>query len=523
MKNHILFNKENLFIVFLFFFSLLINQYYGNKGIFPVDSFAHFDTGFRILLGEYPFKNYWVISGPFVDYLQAIFFYVFGANWQSYVLHASLINAFLSLTIFVVLRNFNLNIYYSFIYSLFFSVLAYPTSGTPFVDHHSAFFSLLGICSLILGIKTEKKLYWLLLPIFLGFAFLSKQVPSFYVIISVILSLCIFSLANKKYYWIKYSFLSFIIFILSLLIFGKIQGINLSSFLEQYIFYPQTIGTQRINDFDFTLRGVVGHFKFIYIALIPLFFINCKKILFEKNYWKSKDFSYFIILILFTFSLIFHQVLTRNQTFIFFLIPILFAYSHIYINLPKSNLSNLVQITLILICLFAVLKYHIRFNENRKFHELSYVNFELSSSGKKIDKKFSGLKWITPEYKNNPDKEIDFINEIKTYLRNDHRNKMIMTNYSFFSTILGEKSFSTTRWHIFDGTDYPQKNSEYFMSYKNLLINSIKNNNIKVIYTIDPVKNSNIYDYVNQSCFQEKKITEILISYELKKCEEISN
>ena len=170
-----------------------------------------------------------------------------------------------------------------------------------------------------------------------------------------------------------------------------------------------------------------------------------------------------------------------------------------------------------------MLKYHIRFNESRKFHELSYVNFELSSSGKKIDKKFSGLKWITPEYKNNPDKEIDFINEIKTYLSDDHRNKMIMTNYSFFSTILGEKSFSTTRWHIFDGTDYPQKNSEYFMSYKNLLINSIKNNNIKVIYTIHPVKNSNIYDYVNQSCLQEKKITEILISYELKKCEEINN
>ncbi len=255
MKNHILFNKENLFIVFLFFFSLLINQYYGNKGIFPVDSFAHFDTGFRILLGEYPFKNYWVISGPFVDYLQAIFFYVFGANWQSYVLHASLINAFLSLTIFVVLRNFNLNIYYSFIYSLFFSVLAYPTSGTPFVDHHSAFFSLLGICSLILGIKTEKKLYWLLLPIFLGFAFLSKQVPSFYVIISVILSLCIFSLANKEYYWIKHSFLSSIIFILLLLGFGKVQGINLSSFLEQYIFYPQTIGLQRIDNFVFTFHN----------------------------------------------------------------------------------------------------------------------------------------------------------------------------------------------------------------------------------------------------------------------------
>jgi len=34
---------------------------------------------------------------------------------------------------------------------------------------------------------------------------------------------------------------------LYLLIFGKIQGITLSSFLEQYLLYPQTIGAQRID------------------------------------------------------------------------------------------------------------------------------------------------------------------------------------------------------------------------------------------------------------------------------------
>ena len=198
MRKNILFNKKNFFIAFLFLFSLLINQYYGNRGIFPVDSFAHFDAGFRILLGEYPFKNYWVISGPFVDYLQAAFFYLLGVNWQSYVFHASLVNAFLTVTTFIVLRNFNLNTYYSFLYSLLFSILAYPSSGTPFVDHHSAFFSLFGIYFLILGIKTEKKLYWVLLPIFLGFSFLSKQVPSSYVIISTILTLSIFTLVNKK-------------------------------------------------------------------------------------------------------------------------------------------------------------------------------------------------------------------------------------------------------------------------------------------------------------------------------------
>ena len=206
------------------------------------------------MLGEYPFKDYWAVSGPFIDYLQAVFFYLFGVNWQSYVLHASLVNVALTLTTYIILRNFKLNIYYSFIYSLLFSVLAYPPSGTPFMDHHSAFFSLLGIYNLILAIKSEKKLYWILLPIFFGFAFLSKQVPSFYVIVCAILILSLFTILQRKFYWIKYSFLSATLFILLLLIFGKIQGISLSSFLEQYIFYPQTIGKERFEILHFNFQ-----------------------------------------------------------------------------------------------------------------------------------------------------------------------------------------------------------------------------------------------------------------------------
>ena len=143
-KNFFLINiNEKILILFLALFSLLINQYYGNRGIFPVDSFSHFDSGFRILLGEYPFKDFWVVSGPLVDYLQAIFFYCFGVNWQSYILHASLFNTILTVATFFILRNFNLNLYLSFLYALLFSILAYPSSGTPFVDHHAAFFSFL--------------------------------------------------------------------------------------------------------------------------------------------------------------------------------------------------------------------------------------------------------------------------------------------------------------------------------------------------------------------------------------------
>ena len=68
-------SKKKVFIFVLFLISLGVNQYYGNRGVFPVDSFSHFDTGFRILLGEHPFKDYWIVSGPFVDYLQAVFLF----------------------------------------------------------------------------------------------------------------------------------------------------------------------------------------------------------------------------------------------------------------------------------------------------------------------------------------------------------------------------------------------------------------------------------------------------------------
>ena len=81
------------------------------------------------------------------------------------------------------------------------------------------------------------------------------------------------------------------------------------------------------------------------------------------------------------------------------------------------------SLILIAVCLFASIKYHVRFNENRKFHELNYVDFELSEDANKIDKILFGLKWITPEYKDKPDAEIFLINQIKSHLLKDKRKK----------------------------------------------------------------------------------------------------
>ena len=70
-------NNKNIKI-FLFLllgiFSILINNHYGNIGIFAIDSLGFFDTAYSILLDKHPFKDFWIFSGPLVDYIQAAFF-----------------------------------------------------------------------------------------------------------------------------------------------------------------------------------------------------------------------------------------------------------------------------------------------------------------------------------------------------------------------------------------------------------------------------------------------------------------
>ena len=145
---------------------------------------------------------------------------------------------------------------------MLFSILAYPSSGTPFIDHHSSFFSLLGIYCLILAIYNKKKLYWVLLPIFFILAFFSKQVPATYIILSISLILVLYFYLNKTLEGLKYSSISFLLLIIFILIFGKSQGIKLEAFLDQYIFYPPTIGLERIITYDLISVSILEKYIF---------------------------------------------------------------------------------------------------------------------------------------------------------------------------------------------------------------------------------------------------------------------
>ena len=77
MKKTIQFYKI-LLLILLSFFSFFINYYYGNIGVFPIDTFAFFDTSYNILIDRHPFKDIWITTGFLVDYIQAFFFNIFG-------------------------------------------------------------------------------------------------------------------------------------------------------------------------------------------------------------------------------------------------------------------------------------------------------------------------------------------------------------------------------------------------------------------------------------------------------------
>ena len=184
-----------IFFLILGIFSLSINFYYANIGVFPIDTFAYFDTAFNILNGKHPFKDTWVTVGPLLDYIQAGLFKLFGVSWFTYVLHGSLFNIFITISVFIGLKSLGLKSHYSFLYSLSVAILCYPLAGTPFADQHSIILSIVSLILFYAAIKTKKANYWFLLPLVMGFSFFCKQVPSAYInLIILIYSLIYFLL-----------------------------------------------------------------------------------------------------------------------------------------------------------------------------------------------------------------------------------------------------------------------------------------------------------------------------------------
>lgn len=486
-----IFNFNFLATAFITFYAFAINWMSGNLGVMPIDTFGFFDSGTSILHNKLPIRDFWVFTGILVDYFQAFFFLVFGQNWVSYILHASFINILISIVTYYFLISLNLKKSYALLYTLSFATLCYPVIGTPFAYLHSYSFSLLSIFLMCMGIIKKQNVIWFILPIFMFFAFLSMQTPSSYIIVIIIIFSIYYFIKEKNLQNFKFFVLGSIFCILVFFLFLFITKTPLKNFIYQYLLFPLTIGEGRLaskNSAFISLsdqlhfKRLILDFKFIHIFLLPLIVLTVKN-LFDKFKNNRKNNLIFLnIIIIFSVILfIFNQLVTANQIYIFSLIPITAAILHINLN----NYKNLFKLNflIILILISVTTKYHLRYNVERKFQDLENKDLTKAVPAKNLSSKLKHLKWITPFY-DDPNEEIKFLKFAANSLKKDTRNKIVITHYQFFSTILEEDLNILNRWYLYNNNTHPNKNHKYFGIYKDLVRKNVKNNKIEVIYLV---------------------------------------
>tara|TARA_X000001036_G_C20682764_1_gene806509 strand:- start:204 stop:1760 length:1557 start_codon:yes stop_codon:yes gene_type:complete len=508
---------ERFDYIILLLVSFFINYYYSNVGVFPQDTFAYFDTGYRVLNGSVPFKDYWTVSGPFIDYFQAFLFYIFGISWKTYIINGSIINSIITLILYRALKIYNQERLLNIFYCVCFSILANPSMGVAFPDHYSAFFSLMAILFFLIAIKKNEKIFWLLIPIFYFIAFFSKQSPASYLLLPVLISSLLYIYYYKKLDFIKYFFISSFFCIILLFLFFYFNKIDFNQFLNQYIFFPQTIAKYRLKNYQFDINNLFFQFKWIYVFLIPLIVVFIIQIFKNKIVKQKKIFIINITVIVASIVLIFHQVLTKNFIFIFFLIP--FIGSIIHLNLQSTTkYKTLISILLISVTLLSTIKYHFRFNENRKMLNLEKINLDIAINAKLLHPSLNSLKWITREYSNSPITEIKIIKENMRIIKEDKTKKMLLSGYLFFSAILDEDLNNPSRWPSLVDASNPDVNNKYYKFYEEFVRNLIKTKKIETLYSTIDNQDDVFVNIFDKNCVKTKVINDFLTKHDIRGC-----
>ena len=513
-----LYSAELINYLILVILSFFINFYYSNLGVLPQDTFAYYDTGYRVLNGAVPFKDYWTVSGPFIDYFQAILFFIFGVSWKAYIINGSIINSIITIIFYYTLNIYNQRRSLNLFYCICFSILANPSMGVPFPDHYSTFFSLMGIFFFLVAIKNDKKIFWLSIPVFYFFAFFSKQSPASYLLLPVIISSALYIYYYKKKDFIKYFGISSLFCVIFLLIFFYLNRIDISQFLNQYIFFPQTIAEYRIKNYQFNINNLFFQFKWIYIFLIPLSIILLIQIFQNRISEKKETFIINIVIIMTSSVLIFHQIITKNFIFIFFLIPFLGSFIHLNLQ-DEKKYKTLISIFLISATLFTTIKYHLRFNENRKMLNLEKIDLSLAINAKSLHPSLNNLKWITREYSNNPANEIEIIKDSMEIIKNDNTNKMLLSGYLFFSAVLDEDLNNPSRWPSLGDASNPNSKNEYYKNYKEFVKNLIKTKKIETLYSTIDNEDDIFLNIFDKNCIKTKLINDFLTKHDIRGCQ----
>ncbi len=224
-----------------------------------------------------------------------------------------------------------------------------------------------------------------------------------------------------------------------------------------------------------------------------------------------------IILLVLSSALVFiySQLLTKNQVLIFFLIPFYLGISQIFVC--KYYNKKILIYFIISIFVITSIKYHLRFNEHKKFMELINANFSIAENANVLDASLSGLKWITPKFLTNPILEMEMLNEAKKNIIEDKSNKILITDYQFLASVTKNKFYAPNKW--FDDLSVPPKKNKYFQTYKLFFTSKLKEQKIKTLYLIGDSKIGYIsFIFDNKECLNYKKINEITLKVDIANC-----
>ncbi len=506
-------NLNYIYILTLLILSFIFNYYFGSVGVFPIDTFAFFDSAFSINNGFFPIRDYWTSNGFLVDIMQSVFFKFFFTNWNTYLLHSSLMNFLLVFSSYQFLKEKGLNFKFAFLYSISIGILGYPSAGVPFPDHHSLILSIISFYLLIISFKRESKLYLFFSIFFLFLAFLCKQMPAALFVLLASLYIVNFSYQKKKYYFFYYSFFFASSLLLVFILFLRIYKIPLEDFLIQYVKFPITIGSYRSGNLELLafLKSLVGEFKFFSLLFIIILF----------QQFKNKKFNLFntsVIFILVSLIAIINQELMKNQNIIFFILPILIGIIHSDLNFNDKKIKISSFFFLVLINIFLTAKYHERFNVDRKFMDLQNLDKSRAVDASEISENLQGLKWFTVLNQTTIINEVDLLKEAIEYLKANKKDSMLISYYQFINVEINHPVYSPNRWYTTDGVSYPLKENKYFLHYANFYKQRLIKNKIKKIYTLYPLNEKSFNFVLSNECVKSKKINSLLTEHYLINC-----
>ncbi len=174
-------NKKNIikhsiacFIIISFIVIFSLIGAFGTN--FLRDFSATYAGGYRIYLGQVPYKDFFIPVGPIVFYIQALFNHIFGPNLIAMAMHVAFLSSILAIIFYFIIVK-----YFGNIFSIFMSIALYYSYygviALPWYNEMALFFFLLNILILIkyLDIDKARTKILVLSAILSALAFYSKQ------------------------------------------------------------------------------------------------------------------------------------------------------------------------------------------------------------------------------------------------------------------------------------------------------------------------------------------------------------